>query len=166
VITFTVQGPFDVPVYQGKAARTITPDEVKTFWTGHPAAAGRRGCYVFCIRAGGGVTPLYVGRATRSFKQEVFQPHKLAKYQQGLADYRKGTPVLFLISYPQKRGAPSGSAIAELEAFLIQSAIKRNPDLLNVKGTRKAEWAIAGVVRSGVGKPSKSARLLKSALSL
>jgi len=32
--------------------------------------------------------------ATKTFKQEIFAPQKLTKYQQALADYHKGTPVM------------------------------------------------------------------------
>ena len=120
----------------------------------------------FGIRSGGGITPIYVGRATGSFKREIFASHKLTKYQQALADYSRGSPVLFFITPPPGRGAPNISAIKELEQFLIQTAVSQNPDLLNVKGTRRADWAIAGVVRSGVGRPSEGAKLLKTMLDL
>jgi len=163
---FGVHGPFEIPVYQGSAARTVTGDQSAEFWAEHSAHARKRGCYVFGIRSGGGVTPLYVGKATKGFKQEVFQPHKLTKYQQGLADYVKGTPVLLFITPAPSKGATNAKAIGELETFLIQTAIAKNPDLLNVKGTKSADWAITGVLRSGRGKPSKAARTLKQALGL
>jgi len=107
-----------------------------------------------------------VGRATRSFKQEVFTPHKLEKYQRCLADFNRCTPVLYFLCAPDGRGALNRSAVAELEEFLIQTAVKRNPDLLNVRGTKRQDWAIAGVVRSGVGKPSKAARSFSKILGL
>jgi len=163
---FGVSGPHRVPVCVGKAARTITPDEVKRFWTANPAAGTKRGCYIFAIQAGGGVTPMYVGRATRNFKQEVFTPPKLAKYQQALAGYLKGAPVLFFLPSAQGPGAPNRSAIAELEDHLIQSAVSVNPDLLNVHGTKRAALSITGVLRRGVGRPSKAARALKRCLGL
>jgi hypothetical protein len=100
---FSVEGPFTVPTYEGKAARTITPDNVATFWRTHTGFRRERGCYVFGIR-GRGLTPGYIGKATKSFKQEVFAPQKLANYLRFLADVRKGTPVIFLIVAPRKRG--------------------------------------------------------------
>ena len=112
------------------------------------------------------MTPLYVGKATRNFKQEVFTSHKLAKYQQTLADYVKGTPVLFFLSLLASRGAPNRKTIGELEDFLIQTAVSENPDLLNVRNTRRADWEITGVVRSGVGRPSKAARAFKRCMGL
>lgn len=164
--TYIVHGPFKIPTYEGKAAKIITAENIKEFWSDYEAMARGRGCYLFAIRAGGGVTPYYVGRATRDFKREVFASHKLAKYQQSLADYRKGTPVLYFIAAPPSKGAPNVSVIAEMEEYLIQTAVSQNADLLNVKGTKKERFAIAGVLRSGVGKPSKAARSLKACLGL
>lgn len=155
---FTVEGPFDVPFYQGKAGRTITDENVQEFWDSNKDIASRRGCYVFGIRAGLGYTPAYVGKATRSFKQEAFAHHKLTRYQQFLADYQRGTPVLFFVVAPQKRGAPNSSHIQELEDFLIQTALVANPGLLNIKGTKAEEWGISGILRGPQGKPSAAAR--------
>ena len=158
---FTVNGPYEVPVYQGKGGRTVTTDEVKQFWKDNAWAGKLRGCYVFGIRAGKGLTPTYVGKATRGFKQEAFSPHKLTKYQQSLADYQKGTPILFFVTAPSKKGAPNTAHIGELEKFLIQVALTANPYLLNVKGTKAEQWGIAGVLRGGKGKPSNDARQFK-----
>ncbi len=154
---FDVYGPFEIPCYQGAAGRTITDDNVREFWELNHNFAENKGCYVFGIKAGRGYTPAYVGKATRTFKQETFAPHKLAKYQQFLADYRKGTPLLFFVVAPTKRGAPNKIHITELEDFLIQVALTANPDLLNIKGTQMEEWGVAGVLRGGKGKTGKDA---------
>lgn len=164
--TFSVDGPREVPVYQGKAGRTITDEDIQTFWNENRDLAARRGCYVFGIRAGKGWTPGYVGRATRSFKQEVFSHHKLTRYQQFLVDYQKGTPILFFVISPMKKGAPNSVHIGELEEFLIQTGLAANPDLLNIKGTKAEEWGVSGVLRGGKGKPSKAARDFKKIMKL
>lgn len=65
------------------------------FWDSTDGIAHARGTYVFAVRAGRGARPVYVGGATRNFKQEVFTPHKLEKYQRCLADFKKGTPILY-----------------------------------------------------------------------
>lgn len=153
-------------MFQGKAARTLTEENVKEFWKQHPDSGGHRGCYVFAIRAGKGWTPGYVGKATKTFKQEVFAPHKLAKYQRFLADYHKGTPMLFFIVAPKKRGQANSTHIGELERFLIQVALAANPELLNIKGTKEEEWSITGVLRSERGKPSAAAKDLKKTLKI
>jgi len=85
--TFGVDSPREVPVYQGKAGRTITNENIQQVWKDNNDLAKRRGCYVFGIRAGKRWTPAYVGQATESFKQETFAHHKLTRYQQFLVDY-------------------------------------------------------------------------------
>jgi len=155
---FSIEGPREVAYYQGRAGRTITDDNVREFWEANPDVADERGCYVFGVRAGKGMTPAYVGKATATFRQEAFAHHKLTRYQQFLADYQRGTPVMFFIVAPTKRGAPNKTHIAELEVFLIQTGQAANPHLLNVKGTKAEEWGIAGVLRGGRGKPSNGAK--------
>lgn len=163
---FTVSGPFRVPVYQAHAAKTITKRNIKDFWLHHEDAGEQRGCYVFAINAGRGLTPGYVGRATRTFKQEVFSGDKVAKYQQFLAGYRRGAPVLFFIVAPRQTGKPNQQHIKELERFLIRVAMAANPDLVNIKGIRREQWSIAGMLRSGQGKRSNAAIALLKALKL
>jgi hypothetical protein len=156
---FSVTGPYNVPVYQGKGGRTITDENVIKFWDDNKSLADQRGCYVFGIRAGKGFTPAYVGKATKRFKQEVFAHHKLTRYQRYLADVAKGTPVLFFVIAPKKKGAPNAKHITQLEVFLIQAGVAANPDFfLNVQGTKVEEWGITGVLRSGKGKRSKPAK--------
>lgn len=154
---FTIEGPLEVPFYQGRAGRTLTEDNVAEFWERNEAISSRRGCYVFGIRAGKGFTPGYVGKASKTFKQETFSPHKLAKYQRFLADYKKGTPVLFFATSPMKKGKPNHVHLGELEDFLIQIGLAANADLLNIKGTKLEEWGITGVLRSPQGKRSAAA---------
>lgn len=154
---FSIKGPLSVPMYKGRAARTITNQNVKEFWAKHPEFTRRRGCYVFGVRAGKGITPAYVGMAARGFKSEVFAPHKLAKYQQFLADYVKGTPIVFFLVVPQQKGTTNVSHVKDLERFLIEVGVATNPDLLNKRGTKAAEWSIVGLLRSGQGKPSAAA---------
>lgn len=160
------RSPFDIPFYQGKAGRTITDDNIKDFWSQNAPLGQRRGCYVFGIRAGKGFTPGYVGKATKTFRKEAFAPHKLTRYQQFLADYKRGTPVLFFLTAPTKKGAPNVAHIADLEAFLIQTALAANPDLLNIKGTKAEEWGVGGVLRGGKGKPTVAAQSLRQMLKL
>ena len=112
---------------------------------------------MFGIRASKGYKPAYVGKATKTFKQEVFSHHKLTRYQQYLADVGKGTPVIFFVIAPKRRGAPNSRHIGQLEDFLIQAGVAANPAFLNVRGTKVEEWGIAGVLRSGKGKRSESA---------
>jgi hypothetical protein len=130
----------------------------KEFWNhseGLSELGGERGCYVFAIRAGRGFTPIYVGKATKSFKQECLNPANKHKFSEGLADYEKGTPILYFIRHPPQRGKTNSKQIVEIENFLIQNASIRNPDLQNVHGRNAPNWSIRGVIRGGKGKPTK-----------
>ncbi len=163
--TVSVEGPLKVPCYQGRVGRTITDKNIRDFWRKHAALSKGRGCYVFGIRTGGGLTPGYVGKATKLFKQETFAHHKITRYQRFLVDYQKGTPVIFFITAAKKKGAPNSAHISQLETFLIHVALALNPELLNIKGTKVEQWAIVGVLRSK-GKPSKSAQQFKKLMKI
>ena len=58
-------------------ASTITDNNVGEFWESNKKYEPRRGCYVFAIRAGRGYTPGYIGKATKGFKNEVFEYHNV-----------------------------------------------------------------------------------------
>ncbi len=163
---FTISGPYRVPLYKGAAGRMVRAQEGTSFFTTYPAMANHVGCYVFGIRAGGGIMPVYVGKTTNRFDQECFQPTKLGKYNECLTDYQKGTPVMFFVLHPVQSGPNNNTQIGKLEKFLIQLACVRNPKLLNVQGTASEDWAITGVIRNRPGHPSASARLFKSMLHM
>ncbi|MCZ6653866.1 MAG: hypothetical protein O7D91_12670 [Planctomycetota bacterium] len=163
---FQVQGPFEVPVYRGSAGRIIGASEGRRFFQAHKAHEKRVGCYIFGMRAGRGMTPAYVGKATKGFGQECFTPHKLEKYNQCLVDYERGTPILFFLELPNRRGATNVKHVKELESFLVQIGVASNVDLLNVQGTRVAEWSITGVLRGGSGVPSRAAKEFKKLMNL
>lgn len=124
------------------------------FWSEHAEAdlAEKRGCYVFAIRDRG-LTPVYVGKATKSFKQETFNPTNRHKYSDGFSNYAKGTPLMYFVVHPTHRGRINATQIAAVENFLIQAGVAKNPYLQNVKGTQQPRWSIKGVIRSGAGKP-------------
>jgi hypothetical protein len=163
---YVVRGPLEVPYYQGNGGRTITDSNIEKFWQINQKYQKRRGCYVFGIRAGKGFAPGYVGKATKSLKQEVFSPHKLSRYQQFLADYAKATPILFFVLAPVQKGKPNSSQIGEIEKYLISLAVTANPDLLNQKETKPLDWGIKGVVRGGKGKTSGGTRDFRQMLGI
>jgi hypothetical protein len=161
---FLVSGPHAVPVYKGKVGRIVRSEEGDAFFRMHPALKSKKGCYIFAMRSGGGITPMYVGKATKSFGQECFTSHKLGKCNEILADYSRGSLVIFLFESPAGR-APVYQ-INLLENFLIQSALSVNDELLNIKKTRQEKWSIRGMIRSSHGKPSKACRVAKTMLGL
>lgn len=163
---FTVEGPFKVPVYEGKNGRIVRSEEGEALFRHHARLASKRGCYVFGMRSGGGTIPTYVGQATKSFKSECFTAHKLGKCNESLVDAEKGTLVVFFVIAPSGRGRPAAKQIDLLEQFLIQAGVAANPNLLNVKGTKEEEWSIRGVIRAPRGRPSAAASAFRSAMKL
>jgi hypothetical protein len=160
------RGPFEVPLVKNK--RLVKPG-CPEFWSKPEVdeLANQRGCYVFAMRAGRGITPIYVGKATKNFKQECFAVQKIAyHYGPALLEYKRGRPVLFLVVLERTKGKVNKRAIAKVEFFLIQNAMKKNPELSNIKGKREEHWSIGGVIRSGRGKVAAEAKAFKAAMGL
>ena len=156
---FVCHGPYKVPTTKQKVGRTISKTNISQCWSVGAALAKCAGCYVFGVRAGRGMTPLYVGKATKSFAQEAFAVDKLNKYHTGLSQYKKGTPVLFfLCPPPSKKGKTNLKHITALEKLLIQQGALANPHLINVHHNKIPKWGISGVLRSTTNKPSSPAK--------
>lgn len=132
--SFDVYGPFRIHYSRKVGGKIIETQHGRDFWLSPRTEylQSERGVYVFAMRAGPGLTPLYVGKATKTFRQEVFTDRNLHKVTGAMADWRRGNPVLFLLA--QTQGRVATRAIAELERFLINEAVLRNPDLRNVQG--------------------------------
>ncbi len=159
--------PFEIPVEKTKVKR-IEKEQVKRFFEDKNIQkaidlSNTRGCYIFALRAGKGYTPWYVGLAKKSFKQEIFTPHKKDIYN-GVLAQKAGTPVMFLIG-SSKKSLLLEKEIKELESFLIFWARKANKNLKNLQHN-KDTWGIAGVYNSDIGKPSNAAMNLKGLLNL
>ena len=146
--------------------RQVSAANGKAFWAVHTGIATQAGCYVFAFKASKGYKPVYAGKATKSFKQEVFTPHKLNHFNTGLGHQKRGTPVLFFVCLNKTSGAVSESAIDEAESYLIQAGLAANADLLNDKKTKVATWSINGIVRSKAGKPSAAACELRKCIKV
>jgi hypothetical protein len=160
---FEVNGPYELPV-GGK--RFLKPDELDQFWDGIKDMADKRGCYIFAVRAGGGVTPYYIGKTTRAFRDEALNPRNQVEFVQPILAERKGTPVLFLLTSPEKKGPTNKKHIDQLEKFLIQQALLVNEELKNIHGTKLPDWGIKGVYRGGQGNRSSAAKVLMKCLGL
>ena len=101
-LMFEPIGPFTVPLVSGRNGRHIETN-CPAFREANPDMGKRRGCYVFAKSAGGGFCPIYVGRATKSFKQECFSYHKIAQhYAPALSDMGKGRTVMFFFGGPER----------------------------------------------------------------
>jgi hypothetical protein len=164
--SFRVAGPYKVPFDRKTGGRVL---HHKKFWGQSEELrdlSTERGCYVLALQASKGATPLYVGKATKTFKQECFNPSNIHKFYNALADYRKGTPVLYFVRHPQQKGKTNAKQIGEIENFLIQNGVVRNPALQNVHGKQKPKWSIRGIVRGGKGKPSKAESKFKRLIGI
>jgi hypothetical protein len=73
---------------------------------------------------------------------------------------------MFLIVFPEGPGVANNKMIGDLEKFLIQVAVAKNPGLRNVRGVREARWGIRGILRSGPGTATKASGLFKSAMDI
>lgn len=162
---FTVHGPFEVPATKMKVGRAITREDIAKFWLAHPDFAKARGCYVFGFRASRGSKPIYVGKATKNFKQEIFTDHKLKKYSIAFNGQAKGTPIMFFVCLDRAKGAVNKTAMDEVESYLIQQGLTANRKLLNDRKTSVESWSIGGIVRSR-GRASMQAAALKKCLNL
>ena len=148
------------------AGRQITTSNASDFWAANDDVARECGCYVYAIKASKGYKPIYVGKATRSFKSEVFSAHKLTKINLGLCGQKRGAPVLFFVPVERSQGRVNKTAIDDAESFLIQAGLNANKDLLNDKKTKTPTWRIHGLVRSSQGKRSSAAAELKRCIKL
>jgi hypothetical protein len=87
-------------------------------------------------------------------------------YYRALAHSGKGTPIFYFVCYPPKKGKTNSKHIDKLETFLIQQGKFVNPYLQNKKKVQVEGWSIGGVLRAQQGKPSASAKALKTLLAI
>jgi len=164
---FSVQGPFEITketVGKGKF-RLLFAD----FWSSHPSLddiQDQSGVYVFAAKTGNGYTPLYVGKATKSFSKEVFNQTNKYKYSDAMLDYVRCKPVIFFIVPPHGKGKAKSTIIDEVETFLIQTAYTKNSDIQNIKKTRMPSWSIRGAVRNAKRGAPKSSIEFRKAIGL
>lgn len=163
---FIVKGPFTVPIKRAgrfKDLKRIDKAALPNWWAnlGRGNLAGARGVYVFGLRRGGGIKPIYVGMTAGTFKNECFNGSNLHKLDGAILD-EIGTLVLFLVRYPDHSGRVNKKLIEKLSQF-IGMAFNKNPLLLNQRGTKEEERmpVVRGVLKSGQGKPSFGAKALK-----
>ena len=69
---------------------------------------------------------------------------------------------MYFVIHPKQKGPTNEKQIAEIEDFLIQAGVAKNPNLQNVKGTQQPSWSIKGVIRGGAGKRSAVQRQFAS----
>lgn len=146
--SFYVYGPFPIGIKKEAMGRVIEKEHKALFWDENPDYASWRGCYVFGVRAGKGITPWYVGKATKRFDRECFHSDKLYRYMAALARYRAGTPIMYFIvadRFHEKH-------VHEVETFLIRLCHKKNPDLMQTQKIKyDPPWEIHNVTNTVQG---------------
>lgn len=160
---FISAGPYEIPVEKNaKGTKLVTRDLAREFFEFDEGLGRGRGCYIFAIR-NRGLRAVYVGKATKSFQQEVFTADKLQKLNEALHAWTHGTPVVYFIVAPARLSADT---IAETERYLIQIAKRAWPDMLNIHHSGAPDWEIRGVTSSHPGTKSDAAADLISMLKL
>jgi hypothetical protein len=167
-------GPFEIP----RTNSNVSLSHVVQFFTQleriEPGLKNARGCYVFAMRAGKGIRPWYVGKATGNsgFEQEALHSDKLAKYNTVIARYRKGTPVLFFLARRTGNDTRFSASTYEsdakwLERYLLGFAWEANPNLVNNRDTGMLrEGSVPGLLNSSKRGLTDTDRQLKRAFNL
>lgn len=161
-------GPFEIQCPNKGAAKFIDAEEKKAFLVviENAGLAEKQGCYIFALRAGKGYCPWYVGKATKTMKQECMGPHQLQHYNAVLAKGNKGTPVMFFASPDENKKKVPVAICDEMEGALIQAALYENPELRNIQKAKVPAWGIDGVLRGKKGKPTNDETGFKKMMGL
>ena len=172
-------GPFQLPLVVGERKLDFSLDGRKQFWSSVKTESGHdlqkaRGCYLYVIRAGQGWKPWYVGQSKTGFAKEVFTNSKQDYYTEVHESYKKGTPMMFLITRLTKGGKFMTGTLGKNEAnyveqFFIIRAYRKNSNLKNVKGVKIAdELFIPGIFNDNTSqkKLNGSTKDLMSCLNL
>lgn len=152
-VKFEIDGPYEISRTKQPGGTLIQKENIAAFWE-ECDLAGERGCYVFGVRAGRGIMPGYVGKATKCFEQEVFTPHKLVKYRDYMAKTKKGTPVMFFAVAPSGGGKSTEKAIGDCELELIFLARRTNPETVNERSISGPSFVIPHVTSPWRGRRS------------
>lgn len=155
---FIINGPFEIVTLKKRKQKSqfqkiVTKETIRKFWDKIELKElkDKVGCYVYCIRAGGGYIPYYVGKTNRCFEKETSEASKINIYNEVLFLYGKGTPMIFLVVPKEiRKGANKllKEKIAKVERFLIIQAKLRNNELLNVQHSMMPTFSIKGYYNS------------------
>ena len=149
-----VYGEYEIPFESQKSVKRIRKEDKDSFMDSMdqacPGLMQKMGVYIFCIRTSGGTKPWYVGKTSRSLKQEIWTPDKLVKYNEVLFDRKRGVPCFYFLAPKSRTGRQvSEKYLPLIEEFFIATAYQRNPELINKNSTSNATWCIDGVMGGG-----------------
>lgn len=163
---FRVLKPIEVAVEKSKIDPAATRAAIAAALT---AKVREVGCYIFAAKSRqrrGKLIPVYVGQTKASFATECLTPATRAKVERYLKSHKDDALFLYLVAHPKMNGPSSGTAIDELEDFLIARAAEVNPKVENRRGVKPTAWSIHGVLGGGRGRRSEAAKQVAQLLDL
>jgi hypothetical protein len=161
-----VSGPVDVPMIQKGAARFIDETSIDELCEGCAELERPAGVYVFGLRTGGGIVPVYIGMTEgRSLRREAFNDRNVKQIDRYINEH-KGTLVIYVVTQIKGPGKPNISDISEIEYFLIGRGKGRNPNLINVRTPAEDAFSIKGVYNGGPGKSTNGEASFKEMMGL
>ncbi|QND70829.1 hypothetical protein [Tardiphaga robiniae] len=167
---FTIYGPYEIDREQAhkkpwqKEAWAAVDDEVGA------DLSYAKGVYLFSLRHGKKLTPLYVGMTNKGFRHEVLATHNLLK----IAHWKKKKGAIVVHLLAKKKGVHNGFSkhipnglLLTLEVLLIFMCRRRNKELENIKNiTLLNAISIKGITGTTKqkGKPSEAVQTFKQLL--
>ncbi len=151
---FVVSPEFQIATKRFRNRLTLGKKPGSGFWqqNGAEEYKNKRGCYIFAIKHGNKITATYIGKATETFKQEIFTKHKIEEhYKPALRERQRGQAIMIFLEHKYVK-KPNKSSIDELETRLIQQAVRKDLALTNLRKTYMKELKIKGVYDFKVGK--------------
>ena len=170
---FNPFGPFEIKFENMPGGKRITKDHLQTFWTTmKPNKIGpTKGVYVFGMKVTRTLLPCYIGKTKNSFEKECFTIRNINIYNEEIIHYKRNyKPFIFFLVYQQeKKQKISDKVIRELETYLINLAVERNPDLANTRGIEDEDrFEIVDIGGSGKGRgaPTREGKFFKEMMGL
>jgi len=158
---FRISNTLDVPVTNCH----VHSNEARAFMAEFEDQFAGRGCYVFSTTLKGSSigreVPVYIGKATRTFRQECFTPHKLKRVNEYLNRHRRSELRLTLLPILGRDSRQLDEAIDACERSLIQMGACVHEDLTNIKGTKSLRWHIKGALYNSDGRAQRSQAVQK-----
>ncbi len=151
-------GPYQVNYDNMPGGKRITKENIKNFWGKstelQEKVKTKKGVYIFGMTVSNGIVPCYVGKTVNNFEKECFTERNINIYNGEIIRYERNyKPFLFFLVYqPQKNQKLTDKVIRELENYLINLAVDKNPDLANTRGIEEDDRFVIADLGSGRGK--------------
>ena len=153
---FKISEPIDIPIRKNtKGGRSVDRMKFKELVREESEAFDKAGCYVFSTKSSRGSMPFYVGKNPARISARITGGKQLEILNRILAGIKKGRLQVWTLTQ-SGRGPRSRKSMDEIEATLIQVALRKNPDLLNVQQAKGDNWTIDGLQPARGRQPAKA----------